>query len=131
MALSDTQADDCNAGPKPSASISGETSSEAMSSFSVLLFASLKDAVAASSIEVRVAQAKPTIADLLACCAAQYPALHPYLPYVRVAVNCEYSNEQQILQTSDEIAFLPPVSGGAFESRSGGDANVDKTLLPL
>ena len=36
-----------------------------------------------------------------------------WLPYVQVAVNCEYSHREQRVGASDEVALLPPVSGGA------------------
>jgi molybdopterin converting factor small subunit len=84
--------------------------------FTVLLFASLKDAAQAGHIDVRVSAppgAAVTVADVLAQCGRQYPRLAPWLPHVRVAVNCEYSDVQQPLEAGDEIAFLPPVSGGA------------------
>jgi molybdopterin converting factor small subunit len=82
----------------------------------VLLFASLKDAAKADHIEVHIPispGATITVADLLAHCGLQYPQLAPWLPHVRVAVNCEYSDPHQLLTATDEIALLPPVSGGA------------------
>ena len=82
----------------------------------VLLFASLKDAAAANRILVRVPLANGatmTVADLLAECGRQFPQLAPWLPHVRVAVNCEYADPQRPLAAGDEIALLPPVAGGA------------------
>ena len=83
---------------------------------SVLLFASLKDVANADRIVVHIpvgSGAAVTVADFLAHCGRQHPQLAPWLPHVRVAVNCEYSDLQQPLAASDEIALLPPVSGGA------------------
>jgi molybdopterin converting factor small subunit len=83
----------------------------------ILLFAVLKEAVSAERVLVRVpdvpASQKVTLDLLLACCARQYPVLEAWLPYVQVAVNCEYSHREQRVGASDEVALLPPVSGGA------------------
>ncbi|HVF84366.1 MAG TPA: molybdenum cofactor biosynthesis protein MoaE [Abditibacteriaceae bacterium] len=79
----------------------------------VLLFAALKDAAQSSSVQVRCSS-PASVADLLTACEQQIPALAPYLPYVRVAVNFEYSNGEQTISPGDEIAFLPPVSGGSL-----------------
>lgn len=35
-----------------------------------------------------------------------------YLPYTRFAVNWEYVPPDTILRDGDELAFIPPVSGG-------------------
>ena len=81
----------------------------------VLLFASLKDAANADHVDVRVPfspGATITVADLLTHCGSQYPQIAPWLQHVRVAVNCEYSDSRQLLAATDEIALLPPVSGG-------------------
>ena len=89
--------------------------------FSVLLFASLQDAVTTDSITVQVASAGDaavTVAELLTQCGQQYPQLAPWLPHVRVAVNCEYVNGPGLLHPGDEIAFLPPVAGGSSQGQS-------------
>jgi molybdopterin converting factor small subunit len=87
---------------------------------SVLLFASLREAVGAEQITVNVPQTSPaakvTLDLLLACCCRQYPKLQPWMPYVKVAVNCEYSQREKYVGVDDEIALLPPVSGGALFS---------------
>jgi molybdopterin converting factor small subunit len=87
----------------------------------VLLFAGLKEAAGAEQVLVRVPQESSTekvsLDVLLACCCRQYPKLQPWMPYVKVAVNCEYSQQERLVGADDEIALLPPVSGGA---ESGG-----------
>jgi molybdopterin converting factor small subunit len=79
--------------------------------YRVLLFASLKDAVGAGEIAV-VAAPGCTVQELLRVCGEQFAVLAPWLAHVRVAVNCEYANVAQIVSPQDEIAVLPPVAGG-------------------
>ena len=83
---------------------------------SVLLFAVLKEAAGAGQITVHLEErdAQGTTVDkLLKACAQQHPAVAKWLPHVRVAVNCTYAAGAQNITAGDEIAFLPPVSGGA------------------
>jgi molybdopterin converting factor small subunit len=42
----------------------------------------------------------------------QFPPLADYTPAVSVAVNEEYARLSASVRDGDEIAFLPPVSGG-------------------
>ena len=41
-----------------------------------------------------------------------FPAMAPYQPSLSCAVNAEYARFRTAVQDGDEIAFLPPVSGG-------------------
>jgi MoaE-MoaD fusion protein len=54
-----------------------------------------------------------TVADAWADLAARFPAVVPHRPYVRAARNGAYAEWEVALADGDEIAFLPPVSGGA------------------
>jgi len=53
-----------------------------------------------------------TVAALRQIVASACPALAPILPHMRFAVNTEYATEQQVLGPDDQIACIPPVSGG-------------------
>lgn len=77
----------------------------------VLLFASLKDAAQASSVEVEVPDGA-TSEDLRRATGEQFPVLARYLAHVRVAVNQEYAVGAVVLNEGDEVALLPPVAGG-------------------
>jgi len=54
-----------------------------------------------------------TIDDAWVALADRYPALSPHRPYVRAARNGAYVAWEEVLLDGDEVAFLPPVSGGA------------------
>ena len=77
----------------------------------VLFFGRLKDAIghAQESIEI---PSDSDIEDLFAHCAARYPALEAHRTAVAVSRNREFAAWTTLLQPGDEIAFLPPVSGG-------------------
>ena len=44
--------------------------------------------------------------------AREFPAMAPLRPSIAVAVNAEYAKFEATVADGDEIAFLPPVSGG-------------------
>jgi molybdopterin converting factor small subunit len=44
--------------------------------------------------------------------AERYPALAPLLERSAIAVNHDFADDSSILRESDEIAVIPPVSGG-------------------
>jgi molybdopterin converting factor subunit 1 len=44
--------------------------------------------------------------------AAEFPGLAPYESSVSVAINADYSRFDSRVAGGDEVAFLPPVSGG-------------------
>jgi molybdopterin converting factor subunit 1 len=54
-----------------------------------------------------------TIAGAWEALVARYPALAPGRDFVRFARNGAYADEATTLQDGDEVAMIPPVSGGA------------------
>ena len=54
-----------------------------------------------------------TAAELVAVVTRQYPQLSPNPPTIVVAINREYVNHSHPLKDGDEVAFIPPVSGGS------------------
>ncbi len=77
----------------------------------VKLFAVAKQLAGADTAVVELADAS-TVADLRAALARTYPPLAPTLASVVFAVNAAYADEQTRLHPHDEIACIPPVSGG-------------------
>ena len=54
-----------------------------------------------------------TIADAWTALAAQVPAVASGRPFVRFARNGDYAAATTPLEEDDEIACIPPISGGA------------------
>lgn len=76
----------------------------------VLAFGIAKDIFGASTVEVEVAN-EVTVANLRATLETQYPRLGQLTSYM-IAVNNEYAGADNTLQHRDEVAIIPPVSGG-------------------
>ena len=78
----------------------------------VLLFARLRELVGASEV-MQPVEPGATIRDAWLALAAAYPAVAPYAGSISCARNAEYARMDTPLADGDEVAFLPPVSGGA------------------
>lgn len=63
------------------------------------------------SSEVEISPVVKTVADLRTVLQQKYPA-STSLNYWMIAVNQAYANDDQAISTADEIALIPPVSGG-------------------
>ena len=77
----------------------------------VLLFASAKEAVGAAEVKLPASRAS-TVRELTAALAEAHPALAQLLPSSMIAVNQEYAEEDDPVGPSDEVALIPPISGG-------------------
>ncbi len=77
----------------------------------VKLFARLKDLAGASEL-IRDVPAPATVNTVWTSLTAEIPALAEYERTMSVAVNAEYSRMAAPLSDGDEVAFMPPVSGG-------------------
>jgi MoaE-MoaD fusion protein len=67
-----------------------------------------------------------TADDAWSALAARYPALAPHRPYTRAARNGAYADWTTSIEDGDEIAFLPPVSGGAVTGLTEQPIDVDE-----
>ena len=77
----------------------------------VKLFARLRDLAGAGEL-VREVEAPATVQTVWTALTAELPALVQYERTMSVAVNAEYAKMAAIVRDGDEVAFLPPVSGG-------------------
>ena len=80
------------------------------STVSVLLFGITRDLTGRSSVSVSLSDGA-SVGDLLGQLHQAYPELTG-IRSLLVAVNGEYAEADQLLAHHDEIALIPPVSGG-------------------
>ena len=78
----------------------------------VRLFARARDLAGADSLAVELSPGA-TVGDLRQRVAAVRPALAGLLPRCAVAVNSDFAEDARTLAATDEVALLPPVSGGS------------------
>ncbi len=80
----------------------------------IVFFGKLSDSAGARDLNLTLPDDVKSVADLIAHLAKDNEMLEEALGHisVRVAINEEISHHQAIITDSDEIAFLPPVSGG-------------------
>lgn len=77
----------------------------------VRLFARLRELAGVSELE-RVVPDGASAGDVWRQLASDFPALASYETAISCAVNEEYARLAAPLRDGDEVAFLPPVSGG-------------------
>src|SRR3954463_15720476 len=80
----------------------------------VRLFALLRDRAGASQVALELPSGA-TVAAASQALGEKLPALSPLLPRVAFAVNREYVAADTTLNDGDELAIIPPVSGGRGE----------------
>lgn len=77
----------------------------------VRLFARLRD-LAGSGELTRDVPGPATAETVWRSLVTEFPAMSEYERTMSVAVNADYSRMRAEIHDGDEIAFLPPVSGG-------------------
>lgn len=77
----------------------------------VRLFARLRELAGAGELHRDVPD-DATVATVWELLTREYPAVAPYAASMSCAVNAEYARMTTALSDGDEVAFLPPVSGG-------------------
>lgn len=75
----------------------------------VLAFGIVKDIFGRSSMPVELDE--PSVAALKKLLEQKYPRLKQIASYM-IAVNNEYAGAEQPINMHDEVAIIPPVSGG-------------------
>ncbi len=78
----------------------------------VRLFARLKDEAGTSAWECDLAPGA-SVRDVWRAVTSRYPSLESFGGSVTSAVNADFARQNVEVHDGDEIAFLPPVSGGA------------------
>jgi molybdopterin converting factor subunit 1 len=77
----------------------------------LLFFAQLRDATEVGECVVSLPM-NASGEDIRAWCVAHHPSSGPLLASTRIAINEEYSTWDTVVHDGDEIALVPPVSGG-------------------
>jgi molybdopterin synthase catalytic subunit len=86
----------------------------------VRLFAIQRELVGAREVPIELGP-DATVEDAWAAIVARHPVLAPGRPSVRFARNGDYAEPATVLRDGDEVAFIPPVSGGSEgEPEPGG-----------
>lgn len=78
----------------------------------VLFFAAAAERMMCGGVEVPLDPSLQTVADLRRLLSCSSPSLADLLPRCAVAVDHEYATDDQPLHPGDEVAIIPPVSGG-------------------
>ena len=78
----------------------------------VRFFATVRDVVGAGERKVRLPDGA-TLRALLDSIFSEHPALRGSEPTLLLAVNHEFADPATVLREGDEVAIMPPVSGGA------------------
>ena len=77
----------------------------------VRLFARLRDLAGAGEL-TRDVPAPATVESVWGALVSDIPAMREYERAMSVAVNAEYARMHAPVREGDEVAFMPPVSGG-------------------
>jgi molybdopterin converting factor subunit 1 len=77
----------------------------------VRLFARFRDAAGADTLECPFPE-PPTVGGLRGRVGARFPELGALLARSAFAVNGEFADDDTPLSPGDEVAVIPPVSGG-------------------
>ena len=81
-----------------------------MDDIKVLLFGAAADR--AGTRETQVPTGETTLEELWLLLAERHPGLSPMRDTLAFAVNGEYARGDTLISPGDEVAVLPPVSGG-------------------
>tara|TARA_Y100000814_G_scaffold51411_1_gene31922 strand:- start:1271 stop:1522 length:252 start_codon:yes stop_codon:yes gene_type:complete len=77
----------------------------------ILLFANLKEIANQSSLQLDVPETA-IVADIIDIVKKEIPNLVPYFESIMIAVNMTYVENSYKLNNNDEVALIPPASGG-------------------
>lgn len=77
----------------------------------VRLFARLRDLAGGPEL-MRDVPAGATVQSIWRGLVEEFPAMADYERSISTAVNADYSRMDAVVADGDEVAFLPPVSGG-------------------
>jgi len=77
----------------------------------IRLFARLRDICGSGEI-IRNLPTEAIVEDVWKLLTDEHPVLASYTSSISSAINTEYVKQDAVVHDGDEVAFLPPVSGG-------------------
>jgi molybdopterin converting factor subunit 1 len=77
----------------------------------VKYFATIRDIVGSGENTLQL-PAGTTVGSLVRILSDRYAGVRPWAPYLRVAINRTYADVGTEIRPGDEVAVIPPVSGG-------------------
>jgi molybdopterin converting factor subunit 1 len=77
----------------------------------IRLFARLRESAGTSECDLDVPD-DATVHDVWSALVRRYPSLAPFGDSTTAAVNADFAKRMTRVAADDEVAFLPPVSGG-------------------
>ena len=82
-----------------------------MMNVKVKFFAIARDIVGSSEVMINLPVGS-TASGILRALMDEHPKLEQWKSHLRMAVNWEYVTSEHVLHDDDEVAIIPPVSGG-------------------
>src|ERR1700739_4072798 len=89
----------------------------------VLFFGRLKDIVGRAEEQAELSEGA-RVEELFARYGRSFPELAKFRPSVVASVNQEFADWRAQLAAGDEVAFLPPVSGGSVPAEAAVEENL-------
>ena len=96
----------------------------------VLFFGVLRDLTGKASDSLQLPEGG-SVRDVIGLYEAQIPRLKDSLSSIALAVNQQYASPETRLKDNDEVALLPPVSGGAAGERPAERRGASMTREPI
>jgi molybdopterin synthase catalytic subunit len=96
----------------------------------VKLFARLREQAGAANVELEL-PAGSTVAEVHAALVERFPSLEPDRRLIRPALNQGYASWEDEVRSGDEVALIPPVSGGAGDGHPKPEASLEITTEAL
>lgn len=78
----------------------------------LLMFAGCREAVGRKELEIELPETVSTVSEAMEVVLSRFPQLQGISKSAAVAVNAEYVSGDAPVADGDEIAIIPPVSGG-------------------
>ncbi len=96
----------------------------------IRFFAGHRDIVGQAATTLLVAP-DTTVGQVWDRLVEQYPPLKAYSGHLLYAVNQEFSDLATVLQDGDELAFIPPVSGGSDSRQPAPEPGNEQAFAPF